>query len=199
MKKNIFKKQYGFSLIETLIAVSILMIAIAGPLSLVQAGLFSSIHQRNQIVATYLAQEAVEFIKNLRDTNSYTQFNPPSKNWLAGPDGVTLLTTTCSDSIGCYVDPHGKLGGAFVQIATPSSPKVLYQNNTDEGVFMYYSYDNGGTATSYKRTVKLAEVSGNTENGQVNEVAVTVIIEWMDNLVPRSYVVHENIYNYEQP
>src|ERR1035437_529341 len=94
MIKNIHKNQHGFSLIETLIAVSILMIAIAGPLSLVQAGLFSSIHQRNQVTATYLAQEALEYIKNIRDTNSYTQYTANLVDWLTGPGG-TLLTTTC--------------------------------------------------------------------------------------------------------
>jgi type II secretory pathway pseudopilin PulG len=189
LKKNTFKKQYGFSLIETLIAVSILMIAIAGPLSLVQAGLFSSIHQRNQVIASYLAQEAVEYIKNIRDTNSYLQWTNPV-DWLEGPDGASL-PATCSDTIGCYVDPHGNLGGSNPYIQTATS-KTLFQNFNTEGIFVYYSYNNSGTATTYKRTVRMKSISA-------NEAVVSVTVEWMDNLIARSYTVKENIYNYEQP
>jgi hypothetical protein len=173
------------------------MIAIAGPLSLVQAGLFSSIHQRNQITAIYLAQEALEYIKALRDTNSYVQNSGGTRNWLAGPNPDNIpLNTTCTSSVGCYVDPHGKLpvdnGNVFVQSASIS--RNLYQNDTPSSGAFSYSYDtsSGRVASPYKRTVKIVLVNA-------DEATVSVTIEWNDNALSRSYTVSENIYNYAQP
>jgi len=195
MRKNIYKNQYGFSLIETLIAVSILMIAIAGPLSLVQAGLFSSIHQRNQVTATYLAQEAIEYIKNLRDTNSYVNHIDGVTNWLAGPGGSALLTTTCAAaSGGCYVDPHDKLTGNTYIETVNGTNKYLYQNTNTNG--FSYSYDSSGTLSPYKRVVTVTAVTSGTTAG--DEATVSVTMTWNDNAITRTYTVSENIFNYAQ-
>lgn len=200
MRKFTEKNKYGFSLIETLIAVSILMIAIAGPLSLVQAGLFSSIHQRNQVTATYLAQEAIEFVKNLRDTNSYYQYDPieTQRDWLAGPNNGPSLLTTCGSGNGCYVDPHQKLpngtGGVFVyayDVPRPLWMNVYNKDVNNNGIFAYdYNISGGGTQTSFIRTVKITAVS-------TYEVTLSVTVGWMDNALPRSHTVSTNLYNYE--
>lgn len=201
MKKNIYKNKKGFSLVETLIAVGILMIAIAGPLSLVQAGLFSSNHQRNQVTATYLAQEAFEFIKNLRDSNAYTYYaniensNVLVNKWLYGGPGADSLLDVCGDNPGCYVDPHGKFtSGANPFIQYASSDKKLRQPKDNNTVFSY-SYDNSSSFmdSPYKRTVFIEEIISD------QAVQVTVKIEWKDGALDREYVVSENIYNYAQP
>jgi prepilin-type N-terminal cleavage/methylation domain-containing protein len=203
MTKNTYTNQHGFSLIETLIAVSILMIAITGPLALVQAGLFSSIHQRNQVTATYLAQEALEYVKNLRDSNSYSQYSGTTRGWLTGPDGVeNSLLATCAVPNGCYVDPHGKLtgGNPYVQTAPSVPDKKLRQpppplpptyTSTYTGVFSY-SYNNSSdyVDSPYTRTVKIESVSP-------EEVRVSATVSWMDNALSRSYTVSTNLFNYE--
>jgi type II secretory pathway pseudopilin PulG len=199
MKKNIFNNNSGFSLIETLIAVSILMIAIAGPLSLVQAGLFSSIHQRNQVTATFLAQEAIEYIKNIRDSNSYTNNSGTLTDWLKGPDGSRLVNAdnsgTCgSNNNGCYIDPYGKLGAGNTYIQSVSASNLpLRQYSDGNGNFMYYSYGAGGVISPYTRKVTIAPVAGTSD-----EVTVSVTMGWKDNSTPRTYTVSENIYNYEE-
>ncbi|MEK7184741.1 MAG: prepilin-type N-terminal cleavage/methylation domain-containing protein [Patescibacteria group bacterium] len=66
MKKINLKKMQngGFTIIETLVAITILMISIAGPLTIAQKGLTASIYARDQITASYLSQELMEKIKN---------------------------------------------------------------------------------------------------------------------------------------
>lgn len=192
MNNNINKNKKGFSLIETLIAVSILMIAIAGPLSLVQAGLFSSVHQRNQVTAVFLAQEALEYIKSIRDANFYTQYlaQAQQKGWLDNPSGGTL-DSICGAPSGCYVDPHGKLPGGVFVWKVASSKKLTESLST--AVAFRYSYETGADFidSPYKRTVIITPI-GNAGD----EVRVTVKMEWNDHALPRTYFVSENIYNY---
>ena len=198
MRKNILKNKYGFSLIETMIAVSILMIAIAGPLSLVQAGLFSSIHQRNQVTATYLAQEAIEYIKNVRDSNSYLKYSFPGTawtDWLKNPDGGATLDAICASPKGCTVDPHGTIDLSkhfkTVDVAVP-----IMQNTVNGSTLIYnYKSSSDSVQTTYTRVVTIAPpvVGGSTSK----EVVVTVKMSWNDGAIPRTYTVSTNLLNYE--
>lgn len=60
-------------------AVAILMIAIAGPLTVAHNGLMAASSARDKMVATFLAQDAVEYIKAVRDENIAQN----KANWLA--------------------------------------------------------------------------------------------------------------------
>ena len=84
-KKNFLKLKFtrGFTLIETFVAISIIMVAIVGPLLIVSRALSSSYYARDQIIAFYLAQDAVEFIRNKRDENKLNYINDSNK-WLDG-------------------------------------------------------------------------------------------------------------------
>lgn len=83
--KNHIKKQKAFTLVETLVAISILTIALTGPLAIIAQALRSSYFARDQITAYYLAQEAVEYIRNQRDFNGLQGVNAPAAgDWLHG-------------------------------------------------------------------------------------------------------------------
>ena len=59
----------GFTLIETMVAISILMVAIVAPMSLAAQSLSAAYYARDQITAFYLAQEGIEVVRSVRDTN----------------------------------------------------------------------------------------------------------------------------------
>lgn len=69
MLKNNQKKEYGFTLVESLISITILMISVAAPLNLAWQGLVASDLAQRQIIALYLAQDAAEVILNIRTSN----------------------------------------------------------------------------------------------------------------------------------
>ena len=62
------KATRGFTLIETLIAITVLLLSITAPLHIASQALFSAFYARDEITAYYLAEEAIEYIKNSRDT-----------------------------------------------------------------------------------------------------------------------------------
>lgn len=50
----------GFTLIETFVAISILLIAVMGPLRMFSQAIADGLYAKNQIISYYLAQEGVE-------------------------------------------------------------------------------------------------------------------------------------------
>jgi prepilin-type N-terminal cleavage/methylation domain-containing protein len=62
------KRNSGFTLVETLVAVSIFSVSILGIMSVLASGISSTSYAKRKIVAAYLAQEGLEYMKNMRDT-----------------------------------------------------------------------------------------------------------------------------------
>lgn len=63
----------GFTFLETLIAIFVLMVGVLGALIVVESIAFSARFNASKLAATYLAQEGIELVRNKRDSN-----------WLAG-------------------------------------------------------------------------------------------------------------------
>src|SRR3954462_3848275 len=59
----------GFTLLETMVAVSLLAVAIVAPMSLTAQSLASAYYARDEVTAFYLAQEGLEVVRNIRDNN----------------------------------------------------------------------------------------------------------------------------------
>ena len=61
------KKNSGFTLIETLVAISLLSVSIVAPMALASQSLAAAYYARDQITAYHLAQEAIEAMRSIRD------------------------------------------------------------------------------------------------------------------------------------
>src|SRR3989338_7592676 len=86
----------GFTIIETLVAIAILALALTGPMALAERGLVSARAAGQEVVAFYLAQEAFEFVKNVRDGDMLKGGGGAS--WLTG------LNKCINEADGCGVD-----------------------------------------------------------------------------------------------
>ena len=84
-------KTFGkaFTLVETLVAISIIMIAIAGPFQVIEHALASAQISRDELIGNSLAQEGVEYVRSVRDGNYlYNRANPGAipQHWFM--DGI---------------------------------------------------------------------------------------------------------------
>lgn len=61
------KKGTAFTLVESMVAVTILTIAVAGPLLTASRAIVSARIARDQLTASYLAQKGVEYVRSVRD------------------------------------------------------------------------------------------------------------------------------------
>ena len=65
MRKLLKQKNTGFTLVETLVAISIFTISILGMLSVLASSIANTTYAKQKMVATYLAQEGIEYIRNI--------------------------------------------------------------------------------------------------------------------------------------
>jgi prepilin-type N-terminal cleavage/methylation domain-containing protein len=75
------QKNKGFTLVETLIAISIFSMSIVTMMSVLGTGISDTNYAKTKIIATYLAQEGIEHARNIRDNYVlYASINP-SRTW----------------------------------------------------------------------------------------------------------------------
>ncbi|MCF7815739.1 MAG: prepilin-type N-terminal cleavage/methylation domain-containing protein [Candidatus Pacebacteria bacterium] len=127
---DIQKKEEGFTLIETLVAISILLIVIIGPITVAQKGVQNAYYANEQVTAVFLAQEAIEGVRILRDSAALDVLDiPTNKTWTWYTDGsfsnecktvsgcayMSGLLTDCSSANSCQlkIDGNGKYSHAL--------------------------------------------------------------------------------------
>lgn len=182
----------GFTLIETLVAISVLMLAIASPMTIAQNGLSTAMYAREKVVAEFLAQDAIEYVKYIRDTRM-------SESAVLGDHSTKWKNdfALCLNNSGCKIDTNKSSVTAY------ASTDFLYFHN-DTGI---YDYDStSGTKTSYSRKVFLTEdglvktlgtddIQGVTSD-MIDAVFVKVIVEWTSKGKLYSFPLETEIFNY---
>ena len=109
----------GFTLIETLVAVSLLSVAIVAPMSLTTKSLAAAYYARDQIVAFHLAQEAVETVRHFRDNNILQTALGNPTDILAGiPLGIPFTVNTIDDSIDSFLTRNINHAYNWIEIRT---------------------------------------------------------------------------------
>ncbi len=74
------KARRGFTLIETMIAITILTLAMAGPLYTASRSIVAAQTSRDQLTASYLAQEGIEYARMMRDNQYLAAYSANSTN-----------------------------------------------------------------------------------------------------------------------
>lgn len=168
--------QKGFTLVETLVAITIIALALVGPFVAVQQALNASRSARDQLIASSLAQEGIEYVRSIRDGNYlYNIVNPSSpRSWLFGVDG-TNNSTNCIVA-DCIIDA--------TQNTRSTTIAPLYISAT--GI---YNQQASGTVSPFTRTVRITTVSA-------TEVRVTVTMSWMTKNLPYTTSVSETLNNW---
>lgn len=165
------KETAGFTLIETLVAISILLVAVVGPMTIAAQGLQNAFYAREQVTAYLLGQEAIEILRSIRDENA-----------IAGVDWLTGVPASCEgDSAdGCSVDPRTF---EFTDCGASSTAcQINYDTGALESTRGFYTHG-AGDATAFTRRMWVDEVAAD------QEVAVTVEVSWTSGIFAGERVI----------
>ncbi len=192
MKKINLKNNKGFTLVETLVAVSILSISIVSSLVASGASIDNSKNSQYQITAYNFAQEAMEFIKNKRDENALDSISGGTKTWLSGM--AEVAGDPCYFGKVCQIDaspsasaaPFTFCGNAPVNSSAPGLCQPLRQ----DPVTKLYGYNPAWTQTSWNREIQFVQTPSNP-----NEISVIVTVSWKYKNLPYVFQISENLYN----
>jgi len=159
----------GFTLIEVTVAIVILIVGIIGIYTAFSRMVILTSGISNRLIAAYLAQEGIEIVRNIRDTN-----------WVENATSWNDGLTTCSS--GCEADYKTGTQGE----ETPLRSYTACYLNIDSNNFYGYS---AGNQTKYKRKITIEEIN-------VDTLKVTVWISWEEKGRFYDFEAGEYIYNY---
>jgi type II secretory pathway pseudopilin PulG len=212
MNKNLNKKnnrRSGFTLMETLVAIFIVMLAITGPMVFTQNALRAAFLSRDQITAFFLAQDAIEYIKNIRDGHVVDIIKSSSDSpdgWLGEtPTGPGNLIDLClgvgNGDKGCSVDTRldeteiiSCASDNNIGCVTDGSDITKYKplNYVETSNDSYFTNQNEGVPSLFAREIKMKEI----EPGREVEISVTIRWKSHEGVGTREIVVKENIFNW---
>jgi prepilin-type N-terminal cleavage/methylation domain-containing protein len=188
------KDMRGFTLIETLVAITILTTMMVAPFYAIEQSITAADASRDELIGSSLAQEGVEYVRSMRDDNYlYARANTGSTiSWLYGLNGTdtngnpdSSYTNCFTPDYQCSIDPTAS-SGQIQQYASSATIPVLYLNPS----YLYtQSSTNENTPTVFTRSLQLTTVSN-------TEVKVVVTVKWKTRNIPYVTTITEYLDNW---
>ncbi len=189
MKNNYLKKNSGFTLVETLIAISIFTISIVSLLVVLSQGIAHTNYAKQKMIASYLAQEGVEYMRNMRDTFVLYDSSGAQVGWDAF--NSKLVAASCDGVNGCYFD-NSNLD--YLDSSQPmkditlsacsggTCPNILFDEVT--GKYGYASGVNSG----FVRKIRVMQIADLTK--------IYSTVYWIQGSGTYSIVLSESLFNW---
>ncbi len=159
--------QQGFTLLETIVALTVIVAAMTGPIALTTRGIFDAKFAKNKLVAADLAQEGLEIIRQCRDNNILQSrawnFSMGAGDWQADVISSTLLQ--------CPLAPF--ITGASLL------------RDGDSGLYNYVS----GNSSMFTRRITISEPA-------TDQMFVISNITWSEGGIDRVMTLQETLYNW---
>ncbi len=168
----------GFTLIELIISIFVMSVAVVGVYSAFSMVSVLTADTTDRLTATYLAQEGMEIVRNIRDTNwlnmdkercfSGNDDPPCPVSWFDGLSSSSVSNSVDCSTSGCGADYKSV-------IMNPNfSDRNLCINSSG-----FYSYDlaSSCTDTKFRRKIIIESISDAKGNSDYI-VKVTVQVSW---------------------
>jgi Tfp pilus assembly protein PilV len=167
----------GFSLVETIVAIFILMIAITGPLSIAYQSIKYARFAGDRAVATLLAQDAMEYIIAKKNYNIES-----GADWMADLDPQSGQKPCRQDELGCTIDTTTSLSAPGIDKCLGTGCPPLKHNGQS------YVYSSGND-TFYTRTIYIETPASNPD-----ERIIRVVVDYSSGIFTNTYEIRLNVF-----
>jgi len=178
--KKVNKSNQGFTLVETLVAISIFSMSIVALMSILGGGISNTGYAKQKIIASYLAQEGIESIRNMRD--SYVLYSTiSSKDW----DKFKVELNSCNQGGNkeCGFDNSVLSTNSNFIFKCPGDQCKLYINNGN------YNTNLSGVDSGFVRKIWMDAVGA-------DEFKISSYVEWTQKSGTYSITFSENLFNW---
>lgn len=187
----------GFTIVEAMVAIFILTVSVSSMLAITASSASSARYANNELTANYLLQEAVDSIRNSRDTLAFKMKDDLKGDWSNflkryGSNG----NNECFSPNGCYLeidkfDPTDK-NGRDIQKCNEKDNSCPYLKYDDTATNLFYNYTSD-VESPFKRTVNMKKIND-------DEVEVTAKVEWLngDATVERTQTLTIYLLNWQK-
>ena len=193
--EKINEKDRGFTLVETLVATSILSVAILSMLVVLSKNITNTNYAKRKIIASYLAQEGVEYLRNMRDTYVLYDSTNTQTGWNAFNAKLTSAGATCQT--GCYFNNGNTNYANHTQATYKSNLSLISCSSASctNGALLYDSSTGkygfaSGTSSGFTRKVQTSVAGGG------NETDVTSTVTWKQGTASYSITFSEALFNW---
>ncbi len=198
----------GFTILETLVALSLIVAALVGPVALITRGLAATSISKNKLIAANLAQEGIELGRAIRENNILcghvgeldALWNTDPTFAEAGDFGQTIrpgaytLDVKSSATLSCNGNAikTPRLGG-------------LCDARLKLGADGAYTYIGSAADSQFSRCVKIctppadAPCSGpaDPDIDANHQMEIISEVKWNERGIPRAMELRERLYNWE--
>ncbi len=175
--KYYINTEKGFTLVETLVSVTILLFVIVGPMTIISSTSKSTSYSSEQIVAFFLAQEGAELIQKARDDLLIKYFlDPLDADYEPDPWGKFIDSSSAGEykycfSTGCGLGlVVGSANGSLMAPIECTGSNCKLNLNLSHSRIIYAHSSVGADDTVYTRVIKLS--------GAGDEIKVVSKVTW---------------------
>jgi hypothetical protein len=188
---EIIHSRRGQTLVEALVALSILTVGFAGIVTLLNRSFELNRTTTDDTQATYLASEGIEIAKNIIDYDVYYGLG----------QSTSTIDWGCSfdQPLGQPVDYALEYDTSPTQCATPAlvstvGDKLYFDPATD-----LYTYSNIYTPTDFTRDVYITAVADPSTPNNSYEFDVLSVVTWTAGATSNTVKLEDHFYNWYPP
>ena len=179
-------KQKGFGIIESTVAIYIITMGLLGLVSLAAQSTQIQYINKNTLIASELAQEGIELVRNMRDDN-WRNFEVDWKQDIVGGYGGAVSQAFAIDYRS--VNDRALTIKQVDSIDDVDARLYLYASGDDAG---FYTHDsNNSTPTIFYRIIEKRNVDGGLE--------IICRVKWSERERDKEYVISTEFYNWKNP
>jgi len=197
MNTKFIKNNYGISILEVVAAIMIIALGLVGVLSLVIQNVEAQYINKNVLVASGLAQEGLELVRNVRDLNWLTTGNSWKQD-IVGDDTYTIdyrgrssintaVNSLDDDDARLYVnDSKACVGGSNAGV------NCADDSDCDSNICRLnelYTHASGSNATNFYRLITVVV-------DQESYLDIKCAIRWKDGTQDHDYTAETYLYNW---